>query len=338
MFDRRTPVHVTLIGTPDTQVGPLSGLYETLTAFPLLASMEADVPPRPFDVEIAVPDDAPARGASGLPLGAHRAASDIPRTDLAIVPLMLVRDRVWTTGRYRGLVEWLRHQHAQGAVLASACTGVLLLAETGLLAGREATLHWAFAPTFRRNFPDVRVRTEESLITAGDRRELVMTGGVMSWHDLALHVIARYVGTDAARGMARLLMLEWHGQGQAPYLRFTPILDHGDALVAQLQHWLEGHFMVPTPVDEMAARTGVPKRTLERRFRRATGDSPLAYVQRRRIAEARRRLERTRDPVDAIGEAVGYENLAFFRRVFKRETRLTPGAYRRKLQIAELGA
>jgi transcriptional regulator GlxA family with amidase domain len=104
----------------------------------------------------------------------------------------------------------------------------------GLLSGREATIHWAFAPTFRRNFPDVRLRTEEVLITAGDRSEFVMTGGVMSWHDLALHLIARHVGPTAALAMARLLMLEWHGQGQAPYVEFVPRLDHGDALVADL--------------------------------------------------------------------------------------------------------
>ncbi len=92
------------------------------------------------------------------------------------------------------MIDWLCRQHDQGALLASACTGVLLLAETGLLKGREATIHWAFAPTFHRNFPDVRLRTEEALIAVRDEdgdEDIVMTGGVMSWHDLALYLIAR---------------------------------------------------------------------------------------------------------------------------------------------------
>lgn len=329
----RFPLHVTLVATPDAQGLPLIGLFETFNSFGLLASFEKDVPARPFEIEIVAPGTDMVHSASGLTIGAHRTYDEVERSDIVIVPLMMVDGQDWVTGRYPRLVEWLRRQHEKGAVLASTCTGVLLLAETGLLDGREATIHWAFAPTFRRNFPQVRLRTEEVLITAGDQQEFVMTGGVMSWHDLALHLIARNVGPSAAQAMARLLMLEWHGDGQAPYIGFAPSLDHGDALVAELQTWLETHFGVASPVDEMVALCGLARRTLERRFRKATGHSPIAYVQNLRIAEARRRLERTDLPVEKIGLGVGYENTAFFRRIFKRTTRLTPGAYRRKFRL-----
>lgn len=336
MNDRPASLHVTLIATPDTQVSPLSGLYETFNAFPLLGGFEPGLPQKPFEVEIATPEPGDVRGASGLPLGAHCACEDIERTDIVIVPLMMVEGPDWVTGRYPQLVEWLRCQYDRSAILASACTGVLLLAETGLLDGREATIHWAFAPTFRRNFPAVRLRTEEVLITAGDKGDLVMTGGVMSWHDLALYLIARYVGPIAAQAMARMLMLEWHGEGQAPYIEFTPGFDHGDGLVAELQQWLEERYMIANPVEEMTAGSGLTRRTLERRFRKATGHSPIVYVQQMRIREARRLLERTDMPVEEIGIAVGYENTAFFRRVFQRTTRLTPGGYRRKFRIPGL--
>jgi transcriptional regulator GlxA family with amidase domain len=222
--------------------------------------------------------------------------------------------------------------HDRGASLCSACTGVLLLAETGLLDGHAATIHWAFAPTFRRHFPDVRLRTEEVLVTAGARDEFVMTGGVMSWHDLALHLIARHVGPTAAAGMARLLMLQWHNEGQTPYTTFAPTTDHGDALVLKLQQWLETHYMVANPVEALAQSAALPRRSLERRFARATGLSPIAYVQARRIEEAKRRLERTAAPVDQVGYDVGYENTAFFRRLFKRATNLSPSAYRRRFR------
>jgi len=326
------PLHVTLIATPDAQLAPLSGLYETLTAFPLLAGFEPEVPPQPFTVDIVAPAGDTVRGASGLTLTALRALDEIERTDVAIVPLMMMEDTEWVTGRYPTVVTWLREQHERGALLASACTGVLLLAETGVLNGWDATIHWAFAPTFRRNYPEVGLRPSEALLTAGEREELVMTGGVMSWHDLALHLIARCVGPTAARGMARMLMLEWHAQGQAPYIGFAPPRDHGDALVARLQRWLDESHATANPVDEMVQRSGVTRRTLERRFRKATGHSPIRYVQNVRIARARRELERTGLSVEQVSQDVGYENVAYFSKLFRRVTRLTPGAYRRRFR------
>jgi transcriptional regulator GlxA family with amidase domain len=329
---RSDPIHVSLIATPDAQVSPLAGLFETLQAFELLAAFEPDVPRRPFAVEIVAPDGETVMSASGLPLGAHRPVAEVEATDIAIVPLMMVDGAEWRSGRYPGLVRWLQAMHERGAMLCSACTGVLLLAETGLLSGREATLHWAFAPTFRRNFPDVRLRPEEVLVTAGDRQEFVMSGGVTSWHDLALHLIARHVGPTAAQGLARLLMLQWHSEGQAPFRGFVPDRDHGDGVVLRLQDWLGARYMIANPVEEMCHLADVPARTLERRFAKATGLSPISYVQALRVEEAKRRLERTARPVDEIAAQVGYENAAFFRRLFKRETRMTPGAYRRRFQ------
>jgi transcriptional regulator GlxA family with amidase domain len=314
-------------------VTPLSGLFEVLTAFGLLAALEPDMPDRPFKVEIVCPSEAPSRGASGLPIAADRPISQVDRTDVAIVPLMLFAGTDWKTGRYPDVVDWLRRMHRAGATLCSTCTGVLLLAETGLLTGREATIHWAFAPTFRRNFPDVELRLQEVLITAGNPERFVMTGGVFSWHDLALHLITRFVGPSAAQSMARLMLLDWHSEGQAPYVGFLPKIDHGDAMILGLQRWLETHFAVANPIEELAHRCGLSTRSLERRFLSATGLAPLAYVQIMRIEAAKRRLERTATPVDEISIQVGYENPAFFRRIFKRAVRMTPGAYRRKFLI-----
>ena len=324
------PVHVTLIATPETQVAPLSGLYEALTAFPLLRSFESDLPEHPFEVQVAAPGPLDTVGADQFRFQASCACDDIVRTDVAIVPLMAVDGPDWVPGRHPQVVDWLRRQHAQGALLCSVCTGALLLGETGLLDGREATIHWAFAETFRRTYPEVSLRPEEVLITAGDQDDIVMTGGVMSWHDLALHLVTRFVGPSAARALARMLMLERHRAGQAPYIEFTPNLDHDDGLVSTSQAWLEDNLAVANPVEELCARSGVTRRTLERRFRTATGYSPIAYVQQLRIREARRLLERTTIPVEQVGFTVGYQNIAYFRRLFSRTTRLGPGAYRRK--------
>jgi transcriptional regulator GlxA family with amidase domain len=259
-----------------------------------------------------------------------RPCETVGRTDIAVVPLMMVDGPDWVPERSPRLVEWLRRMHGQGATLCSTCTGVLLLAETGLLDGSEATIHWAFAPTFRRCHPRVELRLDEVLVTGGARQEFVMTGGVASWHDLALHLVSRNVGPEAAAALGRLLMLEWHGAGQAPYRGFLPPRDHGDGVVLQLQDWAEQHYMIADPVEEMATRAGLSKRSLERRFTQATGCAPLAYVQALRIETAKQRLERSTKPVDEIAAEIGYENASFFRRLFKRLTHMTPAAYRRR--------
>ena len=327
------PIRVSLVATEDTQVAPLSGLYETLTAFPLLARIEPEVPADPFEVEIVTEGTAPPRAAHALPRGAHRPCGEVARTDIAIVPLMMFEGSDWVPGRSPALADWLRQMHGQGATLCSACTGVLLLAETGLLDGGETTIHWAFAPAFRRCFPDVRLRLDEVLIVGGARGELVMTGGVASWHDLALHLIERHVGPAAAAGMSRLMMLEWHGKGQAPFRGFLPRRDHGDRVILEVQDWVERHYMIANPVEEMAARTGIARCSFNRRFARATDRSPIAYVQALRVEAAKRRLERGDTSVEEIGAAVGYENTSYFRRLFKRSTRMTPAGYRRRFRI-----
>ena len=285
MAQQRKPLRVSILAIPEAQVTPLSGLFEILSSFGLLAALEPGVPAKPFDVEIVAPRDAPSRGASGLPLAADRSINDVDRTDIAIVPLMMFAGGDWKTGRYPQVVDWLQRMHRGEATLCSTCTGVLLLAETGLLDGREATIHWAFAPTFQRNFPNVGLRLEEVLIAAGKPERFVMTGGVMSWHDLALHLITRHVGPSAAQSMAQLMLLDWHSEGQAPYVGFLPAIDHDDALVRDLQKWLEKHFSVTNPVEEMALRCGLSSRSLERRFLKAAGPLPShmcrTYVSRR---------------------------------------------------------
>jgi transcriptional regulator GlxA family with amidase domain len=263
----------------------------------------------------------------------HRSIADPGVTDIAIVPSLLVRDAVWRQGRYPDLVNWLRQCHEEGALVCSACSGVLLIAETGLLNGRSATVHPAYAATFRDNFPDVRLLLEQVLVATGEREELVMAGASASWHDLVLYLVARHVGPTAAQALAKFMLLQWHTDGQGPYVPFDPPTDHEDAIVLEAQEWLSTAYAVAAPVTELVERSRLPERTFKRRFARATGYSPIAYVQHVRVEEAKRRLERTSESVDAISYLVGYEDPASFRRLFKRITRVTPAAYRRKLQL-----
>ena len=331
---RRAPLRVSLLVLPDAGVGSLTGMFDALSSFALLGTFDTAVPTTsPFAVELVAATREPQPTASGIALPVHRSIADPGRTDIAIVPSLLVSHGTWVLGRYPDLVCWLQRVHTEGALLCSACSGVLLIAETGLLAGRSVTIHPAYAATFRDNFPDVGLRLDQVLVATGEREEFVMSGAAASWHDLVLYLVARHVGPTAAQALAKFLLLQWHTDGQAPYVPFDAPLDHGDAIVAVGQEWLRAHYAVAAPVTELVERSGLPERTFKRRFTAATGHSPIAYVQHIRVEEAKRRLERTAEPVDAISYAVGYEDPASFRRLFKRITGITPGAYRRKLQL-----
>jgi transcriptional regulator GlxA family with amidase domain len=245
----------------------------------------------------------------------------------------MVQHGIWKTGRYPEVVQWLREMHSQGATLCSACSGVLLLAEIGLLDGKEATMHWAYAPTFKQNFPQVNLRLEKVLVIAGARHQFVMSGASSSWHDLVLYLVARYVDPTAAQAMSKFFALQWHHDGQAPYLVFDLPIDHEDAIIRDVQVWLSEHFAIAAPIAEMVKQSGIPERSFKRRCSQATGYSPIACVQHLRVEDAKRRLERTNAAIDQISWSVGYEDAASFRRLFKRITGITPGDYRRKFSV-----
>lgn len=332
-------VRVSLVAIPEVMVSTLMGLYDVLHSFQLLATYGGGLSGRTrFNAEIVAAGAGVLSSATGVPIQARRSFKHIDATDVIIVPSVLVEGGEWRQGRYPELVKWLARMHVAGAQLCSACSGVLLLAETGLLDGKDATVHWMYAQTFRRNFPSVRLRLDRALVAAGRRQEFLMSGASTSWHDLILYLIAQHAGPTAAQAVAKFFAFQWHGDGLSPYMVFEPVTDHGDAAIHKAQVWLSSHFSVASPIEQAARISGIPERSFKRRFKAATGHAPIDYVQRLRVEEAKRRLERTQAPVDEIGWKVGYEDPAFFRRLFKRITGVTAGAYRRKFHIPEIAA
>ena len=150
-----------------------------------------------------------------------------------------------------------------------------------------------------------------------------------------LYLIARYAGATTAQDVARMFALQWHQDGLTPYMVFEGRSDHGDGEIQSAQEWLSKHFSVASPVEEMIKRSKLAERTFKRRFAAATGFAPIDYVQRLRIEDAKRRLERTDAPVDEISWRVGYEDAAFFRRLFKRTTGMAPRDYRKRFRVPE---
>ena len=331
-----SPRHISLVALPDAAVSTLYGIYDVMNAFTVMGSPVAGPGSRaPFQIEIVGETVGPIGLASGVAIDVQRAIDAVETSDIVIVPSIVLRPDGWTRNRYPRLVEWLRAMHKRDAVLCSACSGIFLLAETGLFDGKDVTVHFSYARAFAATYPAIPIHPERTLVISGRREELVSSGASTSWHDLALYLIARYAGATTAQEVARQFALQWHQDGLAPYIVFDGKVDHGDGEIQSAQRWLRDHFAVANPVQEVIKRSKLAERTFKRRFATATGLAPIAYVQRLRIEDAKRRLERTEASVDEISWRVGYEDAAFFRRLFKRTTGLAPGAYRKRFRIPE---
>jgi transcriptional regulator GlxA family with amidase domain len=251
---------------------------------------------------------------------------DCPQPDVVCIPDFFVNPGESVAGKYDPEARWLKQAHEAGAMLASACSGAVLLGEAGFLTNCDATIHWGYVATLTNNYPGVRVRVDRSLVLSGER--IVMAGGGSSWQDLALYLIARFVGLKEALEVAKVYMLEWHDMGQLPFASLMSFRQTGDAVINRCQEWLAMNYRTNTPVAAMVSLSGIPERSFIRRFAKASGMTPLNYVHALRIEEAKQMLETTDLPVEAVANETGYEDASFFGRLFRRETGLTPARYR----------
>lgn len=229
------------------------------------------------------------------------------------------------------VLSWLRDQHGKGCVLASACAGIFFLAPTGLLDGKAATTHWLLAERCKKEFPALHFQPERLLIDEGD---VVTAGGISAWMDLTLAMVGRFFGGATAVALGKYFLLDTGSRRQSWFSCFTPALDHQDGLVLGVQHKLESHFAAPLSLAAMAAWVHVSPRTLQRRFRVATGESPLGYLQKLRLSKAQERLENTRLSLEEIVIEVGYGDLASFRKLFRRQYGLSPSRYRQRFSFS----
>ena len=227
--------------------------------------------------------------------------------------------------------SWLQKQAASGALVCSVCAGAFWLGYAELLDGRPVTTHWALEVEFTRAFPAAQLASEHMLIDDGN---LITAGGVMAWVDLGLHLVDRFAGGDIMARTARHLLVDPPRRAQSHYQRFEPEMAHGDANILFVQRWLEGQIDGAVSIGHMAGRASCSNRSLLRRFKAATGFSPMQYVQRLRIERARGYLERGRLPVGEIGYRLGYQDSSAFIRVFRQITGLSPAAYRKRFYCA----
>lgn len=333
MSEHRRPL-IALLAAPETSPSVLYGLYDVLysvgAVFPDMTVGEPG--PEAIEVRIVASDDKPFRCIGNVMVEPHAPISDIDNPDVVVVCDMYTPIHTAPRGKYPREVAWLRRVHAGGTLVCSVCSGSLVLAEAGLLDGRPAAAHWAYADLFRSTYPKVTLLKDSVLCQSAEADGVVTAGGVTAWQDLVIYLIARLCGKRKACETAKVFLLSGHEDGQLPYAAMTHRTNISDAVIAGCKDWIGANYAASNPVERMVERSGLNQRTFTRRFRAATGYAPIDYVQTLRVEEAKQMLETDELGLDEAGAAVGYEDPASFRRVFKRRVGLTPAAYRRKFR------
>ncbi len=251
---------------------------------------------------------------------------DVRHTDLIIIPA-LDGDLRQTVDANGDFLPWIVKHHQQGAEVGSLCVGAFMLASTGLLNGRQCATHWMAAREFRQLFPEVQL-VEDKIIT--DEQGIYSSGGAFSYLNLILYLIEKYAGRPIAVFMSKAFQIEIERNSQSPFIIFHGQKEHGDEAIKKAQEYIETNVEERITVDELASRFAIGRRNLERRFKRATSNSVVEYIQRVKIEAAKMSLESSRDNINEVMYSVGYSDPKAFRLTFKKITGLSPIEYRQK--------
>lgn len=298
--------------------------------------LEGDAASPLFSWKIYSPDGKPVRTSTGLLLPVDGAVQDVSETDICLIPGVDHTYGQEVVERARQLAEQfgptLNRLHDSNATLASNCSGAFILAEAGLLAGKQATTSWWLSKHFQYHYPRTKLKLNK-LVTEDDN--IFCSGAVTSYLHQCIRLIEKFAGSEIANRCAKTLLLQTKGASQAPYIGLNDRIDKLDDVVHQAVVWMSENLHTDINVDKLASDMAVSPRTFIRRFNQATGKPPKQYLQKLRINEAKRLLEMTTLSIDQITQRVGYSDVSSFRRLFKREVDLSPTEYRRRFSQLE---
>ncbi|WDE13770.1 GlxA family transcriptional regulator [Thalassomonas haliotis] len=251
--------------------------------------------------------------------------AEIKQADIIILPPNLAGN--YYLAPSPRLLNVLCDAHKAGAIMCSACAGAFILAQTSLLDGRTVTTHWQLADEFHRQFPDITLKIESLLINDGD---IISAGGLMSWVDLGLEIVAQFTKPHIMRSLGKFLIVDTGKREQRYYGSFTPTFNHGNQPILQVQHHIQSNYNQPIKMAELAAQACMSERTFLRHFTEATKFKPLEYVQRFRVQKACELLESSNLSFEQISPQVGYEDVNSFRKLFIKVIGLTPTAFKER--------
>lgn len=308
-------------GLPSTAIMPVE-IFSAAGA--LWRELRGEAPDPAFRVTTVSLGGGPLVTPHGFAITPQAAIGDVAQTDIVIVPTSGL-DCDSKLREHAALLPWLTRQYEQGAFVAGVCMGSVYLAEAGLLHDRMATTHWAVAERMVSRFPAVRWRPD--LFVTEDSRTFC-SGGLYASIDLSLYLVEKLCGHEIAVQTAKALLLPMPRTFQTGYAVLPVSRPHDDDRIRAVEAHLAAHYPQDISVQALAVHAGLTERTFARRFKDATGRQPAAYLQALRIEAAKAMLERDAAPIQSISSAVGYDDIAFFRGLFKRHTRMTPTEYR----------
>lgn len=279
-----------------------------------------------FNVTVASLDGRPVETPYSVGLMPEASVADVEHTDIVVIPASGL-DLDTQFERHKALFPWLHRWHERGAYIASICSGAAYLAEAGLLDGREATTHWGTAEALGKRYPAVNWRPD--VFVTEDRRVLC-SGGVYAAIDLSLYLVEKFCGHEIAVQTAKALLVDMPRTHQSGYALLPISKPHRDEQVRRAETFMRRNFARELPIDALASHVSMSPRNFIRRFKEATGHVPGKYLQMLRISIAREMLEDGARSIQTISSAVGYEDVAFFRALFKRLTGMTPAQYRER--------
>jgi transcriptional regulator GlxA family with amidase domain len=279
-----------------------------------------------FDVQLVAMTETVPLNDGVVTIKADALLKDVAKTDLVIVPAISGDVRV-ALDRNKDMVPWIVTQYYKGAEVASLCIGAFLLANTGLLNGRNCSTHWLYADLFRELFPEVNL-VDEKIITEQNR--LYSSGGANSYWNLLLYLVEKYTNRELAILASKYFVIETMRNSQSPFIIFKTQKTHQDDTIRRAQEYIEQHYMDRLTVDELADLLATGRRSLERRFKAATNNTVTEYIQRVKMEAAKKSFETRRDNINEVMYAVGYTDPKAFRTTFKKITGLSPAEYRNK--------
>ena len=250
---------------------------------------------------------------------------DIKQTGLVIIPSVSYDNNLIKENAV--LISWIKEQYKNGAEIASICSGAFLLAATGLLEGRSCSTHWNLADTFRRLFPNIDLQPDK-LITA--EKGIYTNGGAYSFLNLMLFLVEKYFDRPTAIYCSKIFQIEIDRTSQSPFFIFQAQKNHGDEMICEAQNYIEENLSEKISFEELASKLATSRRNFDRRFIKATGNTPVEYLQRVKIEVAKKTLEKGRKSIFEVMNEVGYADDKAFREVFKKITGVSPLDYRAK--------
>jgi transcriptional regulator GlxA family with amidase domain len=315
--------HVSIIVSKGAILGNIEGPRQVFTEVnELLASMGK---PPLFKIQL-VGLSKESQLNDGLYTISTDLMSSVEKTDLVIIPAMY-GDLSKAVEVNRDFIPWILKQYKLGAEVASLCLGAFLLASTGLLQGRKCATHWMAAGIFRKMFPDINL-VEDKIIT--DENGIYSSGGAYSSLNLILYLVEKYAGRETAVFCSKAFQIDIQRDSQSPFMIFKGQKEHEDEPVKKAQEFIESNFQNKITVDQLASMLAVSRRNLERRFKKATANTVVEYIQRVKIEAAKMSFESSRENVNEVMYKVGYSDPKAFRGTFKRFTGLSPVQYRNK--------